>query len=272
LSGQALGKIAEEIKKSVDFYESQKYSKPVSKVFFTGVFPGSSAMEEFMAKSFEMKLVFPNVASFMSASLGEEKKKVLTERAGVFISALGAALTREESLNLVPEEIRRKNTQRKNEKLLQIMFIAVASVLCLVLFFMWIRVAALGARIQSTNKEWDKIQSYRKLLDDVAFREDVRRNAMKNDLAHAALLKELANSTPSLVVLQQVRFSRADGSLVLVGEVHDVGKENVRLTAKFVNNLTGSVFFKNVTLANTTQETKDQRFRFEIRCVVKGVA
>ena len=71
--------------------------------------------------------------------------------------------------------------------------------------------------------------------------------------------------------MQEVRFARVDGLLVLTGESVETGKENLRLTTKFVNALNGSSFFKSVTVAGTTQETKEQKFRFEIHCVLKGI-
>ncbi len=271
LSSETLGKIAEEVKKSVEFYESQKYSKPVSKLVFTGVLTDPAGLEGFMGKNFEIKLIFPNAAPFISPSLGEEKKKFIAEHGWVFAPALGAALVQEGGLNLVPDEIRRRNAQKKNEKLLQTAWIGAAVILCLLLLVMWLRVVALGARIKSMDREWEKIQSSKKFLEDIAFRENVRHGAMKNDLAYAALLRELGRLTPSVFALQEARFSRPGGLLVLTGESYESGKENLKLTTKFVNTLSESPFFKNVTLVGTTQETKEQKFHFEIHCVLKGV-
>jgi Tfp pilus assembly protein PilN len=228
-------------------------------------------LEEFMAKRFEMKLIFPVANFFASSSLEEEKKKDLAEHGAALVSAIGAALVKEDGLNLIPDEIRRRNAQMKNEKLLQAGWIAAAAVLCLLLLATWFRVGTVGVRIQSTDKKWEKIESSRKLLEDIAFRENVRHSAMKNDLAYAALLTELGRLTPPAFVLDEARFARQDGLLVLTGESYELGKENLRLTTKFVNALSGSSFFRSVMLAGTTQETKEQKFRFEIHCVLKGV-
>ena len=191
LSEEALEKIVEEIKKSVEFYENQKYSQPISKIAFTGAISNPAVLEEFMGKRFEMKMIFPAANFFASSFLEEEKKKFLSEHGAVLASAIGAALVREDGLNLVPEEIRRRNAQKKNEKILQAAWIASAAILCLFLLMMWLRVMALGVRIKSTDMAWEKIESSRILLDDIAFRESVRHGAMKNDLAYAALLKSL---------------------------------------------------------------------------------
>ena len=112
-----LEKIVAEIKRSTDFYERQKFSMPIAKVVFTGGGSELKGLREFMGQFLGMEVSF----------LDGEK--------GASAAVLGAAFSDQNSVNLLPREI--KYAKQENTKKMSIRMAFSVSLIALVFLIGW---------------------------------------------------------------------------------------------------------------------------------------
>lgn len=272
LTDEALSRVAEELRKTADFYETQKYSRPLGRLVFTGEACDAVRTLDFMTPKFQIPVSVPSVERYASGSLDETDKLEMTARPGAFAAALGASLSPDDSLNLVPSEIKTKNRLGRVNRLLNLGLAGFGLLLALILGLNALQLNWTRAHISTLEAEFDKLNENKQVLEDLLARSRVRRTTLTGDVPMHALLKDLSLRTPGVMVLQQVRFDRQNDELLLTGQITDAKRESIKTVTQFVTSLGESAFFSSVVVDNSNQDEANQILNFQIIAKVKGLS
>ena len=267
-----LGRVADEIRKTVDFYEGQKYSRPLGKLFFVGERCESSRVLDFMTSKIGIPVVVPSLENFLSGALDPTDKEVALSQPGLFHSSLGASLTPEDSLNLVPSDVKVKNRLGKLNRVLNLSLFAFSFFLLALLGITMLNLNWKKSQIVVLEKQFSRLNENKKVLEEILTRSRLRRTTLKGDVPMYALLKEFSLQTPSAIVIRQLQYNRADMTLVIVGEVPDDKRESSKSVTQFTTNLAESIFFSRVSLTSSNQDDERKALAFRIDAVTKGLS
>ncbi len=271
LTDEILVKIAEEIKKTIDYYESQKHFRPVTKVVLVGNVEDGERIHQFMAQHIETKIVWLNMEPFLSSALSAEDKNYLLSHPGVAAAGLGAVFLEEENINLVPDDIKTKNRERRLHQWLNIGLVGLGLTLSLVVGGAMANLNLMKSQIKILQNEHDKIEEKKKALETILDKEKVRRAVFKGEIYSPSLLKELSYRTPAVITLSELQYNRRDETLVLQGRITDAKRESIKSVSQYATNLSECSFFTSATVSNTNQDEESKTIQFEVTCVVKGL-
>ncbi len=267
-----LEKMVAEIKRSADYYESQKFSRPIGAVLFTGGATGLKGLDGFMGRFLGMPVTVPDRGLFVAPAALPGTREAVFADFPAMASAIGAALTVGGPMDLLPVEYKEsKRTKARRASLRVTLTIAAA---CLALLDAWTfsELAATRAKLAASEGEWREIERLKTLLADLSTQQKFVRSALKGDVSHPSLLKYLSIVTPPLVHLEGVDFDRDDGLLLIRGTVAAAEGSDVKVLARFISDLMASPFFADVTLTDSSRPEGSAKSKFEIRCVISGVA
>lgn len=264
-------RLAEEVRKSMEFYETQKAARPIAHVWLTGSGCNLEAIAGQLQKRLSLEVRAASGSPFLSDALTEEQKSVVLSQPSLFAEALGALSMRTEALNLLPEEVRALNRRRQIDKLMRKVILGLAAVLVFWVGWVGVQAQIVAAQNASAQKEWNEIQTGKSAFMQILALEKARRAAMKGAVDLPAMMKELSRLTPSPIVVHSMRFSRDEGAFSLSATAN-AGQENVKLIRRYVDNLTASPFFSSVTLGQTMEEEGEGRVRFQVDGRVRALA
>ena len=268
---EILKKIADEIKKTIDFYESQKYFRPVSKVLLAGSWEDEERVRAFLDQHLETKIVRPDMGPYLSDALSEEDKQFILGHGDIFSAALGASFLEEEGMNLVPIDIKNKNRERRFYRWLDLLLLGLGVFLFLVVVGTSVSTQVIKNQKRGLEKEHEEITLKKQEFETILGLEKVRRAIFKGEVYTPSLLKELSYRTPAIITLTELQYSRQEGVLLLRGEIPDSARENVKSVTQYAANLAESPFFTAVNVANTNRDEEKKVLQFELNCVVKGL-
>lgn len=276
-----LDKMAAEIKRSVDYYEGQKYAKPISKVIFSGGGSNLKGLTGFMKSFLGIPVETPDPADFFSSRMAEDQKKNTQEEIGSLLALLGAAdFDTSSPLNLLPREIKFK--EREKNKMMYLRIAAFASVILVSYLTVStiFEIKVTRSKLRATTVQLQEISRVLDFLGSIQSQDRVMRSALKNDLSHPALFKTLSFLTPEAVTIEEMTYTRETSTLLVTGSMSASGRANVKVIAQFISELQKTAFFKEVTLMRTFKEvsseggeqasTKSSKLQFELKCLTKG--
>ncbi len=266
-----LEKIAQEIQVTTDYYESQKHSRPIGKILFTGGGYDVVHLHEVMSQKLPTKIVLPNLDPFLSDGIDKESREFILSHPGLFGSALGLPLVVEQTINLVPEDVKTKNQFKKNNYILNLGLIGLGLIFAGIIGLSILNIQWMKSQLVDLQNQYSEITSRKEILQSMLADSRVRRTARTGNIPVRALLKEISLRTPALAVLSEVQYNRQDGALKIVGEVApDAKRDNMKTVTQYVASMSESTFCSAAKLANSSQDNPDSPLKFEIVCDIKG--
>lgn len=268
-----LDKVAAEIKRSIDYYEAQKYSAAISKIIFTGGGANLKGLRESMAAFLNMEILTPNPEEYFGTEISAEKKEFVCEHFALFAQALGAAASKDRAMNLMPLELIYQRLRDRKRLSVRMAFFANAIFLAFLTIWVLFQTSIAGTQLKATAAEWGGIRSVDQLIGRLAAEGLLMKSALKGDLLHPALLKQLSLVTPDTVLIDELLFNRQTNTVTIRGMVRKAaGKGDVKLIAQFTNDLVQSPFFVEAAFKTTVVGTGAPSARFEITCVTRGTS
>ncbi len=269
---EALGRIADEIKKTIDFYEAQKNSKPVAKVIFAGEKCEQGRILDFMTPKLPVPVVVPTIDGYFSGALDAAEREWAVSQPGCFSAAIGAALAPDDTMNLVPMDVKIMNSQRRLSRLLNLALIGFGLVLAIWTVFTAIQGNWTKSRLTTMRVNHEALKEEEKTLKALLDRSRVERAALKGDVPLYAILKDLSLRVQGSILLKKIEFIRADGNLTLSGEIHDPKRDGSKTLSQFTTTLSESPFFMNVSVVSEQEDEEAKTHFFEISATVKGLS
>lgn len=266
-----LTRVAEEMRKTIDYYEAQKHSRPIGRAVITGELCESTRALDLLTAKLPIPVSAPTLGNFFSGALEAADRELVSSQSCAFAAALGSALAAEGTLSLVPSEIKTRNRRQKMDSRLNLGLIGFSCVLALAL-----GVTALGTnwtkgRLKTLDEERLRIEETQNTIRAVLEREKARRTAFGGDIPLWALLKDISLRAPSSLALRDLKYSRQEGTLTLSGEVTASSRDSSKALAQFSAQLSESPFLQSVEPANSSVDEENRLLQFDMTASVKGV-
>lgn len=268
---EALGRIADEIKKTIDFYEAQKNSRPIAKVIFVGEKCEQGRILDFMTPKLTIPITIPSIEGYFSGAIDPAEREWAVSQSGCFSAAVGAALAPDDTMNLVPMDVKIMNRQRRLSRLLNLALIGFGVILALWTVFTGIHGNWTKSRLTTMRASHESLRADEKALRLLLDRSRVRRTALKGDAPLYALLKDISLRVHGSIVFKTIEYGRADASLTLTGEILDSKRDGQKTLSQFVTSLGESPFFANVSISSQQEDEAVKSLSFEISATVKGM-
>ncbi len=267
-----LEKVAEELRKTIDFYESQKYARPISKVLLGGERSGSVQVLDLLAARLHMAVIVPPVEGYLSGALDAADRERATAQPGLFMTAIGAAMAPDNTMNLVPMDVKIKNRQGRLNRLLNLGLAGFGLVLIFLAVFTAVQLNWTTTRQAALRSELDVLNANQKVLQSLLDRSRVHYSALKGDVPLHALMKDISLRAPSAIVFKRVQFNRQEGSMTVSGECLDAKRDGSRSVSQFVTSLGESPFFSSVNVTSQQEDEATKALTFEIAADLKGIS
>ncbi len=263
-----LEKVVSEIKRSVDYYEGQRYARPIVKAVFTGGGSGLKGLSNYMGRFLGLEVAALAPQNYVSPSMPPEKREDFEARFASLAAGIGAGF--DTTMNLLPHQ------QVSSRRRVRGMSVRLLVIVTAILIGFWDALTLMQVRLASSQltalsaeaKESERIGA---LVADLESQQRFMRAALKGDLSHPSLLKALSRVTPDSMIIDKIIFNRAAGLLEIQGTVESSGHGEVKVIAQFITDILKTPFFKDATLTNTTPEEATHRLRFQVKCLTAGV-
>ena len=269
---EALGRVADEIKKTVDFYEAQKNSRPIAKVIFVGERCEQGRILDFMTPKLNIPVTIPSIGGFFSGAIEPAEREWAVSQAGCFSAAIGAALAPDDTMNLVPMDVKIMNRQSRLNRLMNLALVGLGTLLIFLTVFTGIQGNWTKSHLTTMRANHEALRADEKELRLLLDRSRVRRAALKGDVPLYALLKDISLRVHGSVVFKTMEYGRADNNLTLTGEILDSKRDGQKTLSQFVTSLKESPFFMNVSISSQQEDEAAKSLLFEIGATVKGMS
>ena len=259
-----LVRFADEIKRSLEAYQSEDVEKLPPALVLTGVTEGLN-LEPALKTVVNLPVkIFPYLRYLPFAEA--LAKNPPSAKSGSFLSVASALLVGEElRIDLVPEEIKlRKALEQRGKELIKsgififIIFILTFSILLSKIFFKTINLNKLNDKYKSLSREVDTLEKdFTKI--------EVIRNYLGSRGYSLEVLTELHKVAPLDLKLSDIRFDE-QGKISLRGI-----SESMSIVFSFVENLEKSSYFKEAKTKYTTKRKEGavDVVDFEINCLLE---
>jgi len=253
--------LAEEIERSFDFFREESHGGQVSKIILTG---GGANLKGLVSALRNELGVDIEVGDFLKGIPALPKTVVETEDAGSRLHlALGAALNKSGTINLLPIELKEK-TKRFIEKV-SFKGIAAGVIGSLLLFYVGLHV-----QLHSYHKKMDALQLEQRTLTPQL--KELKSNILmagilKDKPYWEDVLKEISNLIPPEIYLTYLRTD--ENAVTLKGDISGGAHSTQSVLSHFMLKLEEGIF-ENVSLVTTQTKPGDPNTaEFEITCGVE---
>lgn len=265
-----LDKVVAEIKRSIDYFENQRYAAPIARVCFTGPGAGLKGMDAFMGRFLSFERVRVDAESLLDSASLPQAAKTVRENPAAFAAAAGAVAA-DPRWNLIPETL--KQTRARSARGTGVRIAMASGIGALVFFVAWslLSIQTLRAERAAIQRQGGEIGRVTQLLNELETQQRFMRLALRGSFSFPALFKQLSLVTPRVVTIEEITYDRPTGTCVIRGLVHSSQQGDLKVLAQFINELIASPFFEEATLASSLKELDAERYKFEIRCTPRGL-
>jgi len=240
-------KFVEELKKSLEAYQSEDIAKPPSALILTGAIDEIGDLNNILNEN--LGLPVKAIPYFKNVAISEQALKIISEAKRLsFLDVIAPLLVSQElKVDLIPEEIKLKKSILEREKDLLKTGVLVLTLFVLIFFTLISKIYFKTAYL----KDFTKISLIRNYLLYRGFSLEV--------------LTELYNLVPLELALDDIRFDN-QGKFNLKGTA-----ESMSAVYAFVDDMEKSKYFKAVKIKYTTKRKEKAKdvTDFEITCLLE---
>ena len=181
---------------------------------------------------------------------------------------MGAALAKNDSVNLMPGSYKREGIKRLEKVSARMIFIAVTLFLTVFYIFNVAHEKTLNKVTSALKPEWEKLQEVQTLHSRIAQKNSIVSNTLKNQIPVYYLLKSLSNIIPGEIYLRSIKIENNARNIIIDGIAFEMGDIGEVIISKFIKSLEDSILFHNVLLESTqdVEVSKKKALEFEISC------
>lgn len=250
IEGQgAKDRLVEEIKKTVDSYQSEDIEQAPSSVVFTTDDAVTKEIEEALKSKFGWETKIASYVDNIKAS-GDVTKKLSSELAGAsFLDLIASGLSADFlQVNLIPEEVELKKSIEDQGKEVFKMFRM--AFICLVLFacILYINIYFHQEALNKLKKKYQNTHNEVVSLENRSINAMAMENFLKNRMVSLDIVNELYRNIPQEIYLTSISMN--EDSTITVQGVSDVPS----LIYDLVVTLKESALFKSVDITSTSSK------------------
>jgi len=301
-------RLANEIRRSLDYYREESRGRRVAKVVLLGGNAELKGLREFLQGALGMDVEVSQPLKNIQMDLPEERQKELAELSPRLSIAVGAALTGTKGINLLPQELKEQASKTARSAMTAIISFLIVFIFGMVYISLYMQIRTYQKIVSSNQTALDDIkqqvsQAYelQQLKEKMTTRQNLINLLTVGDPKWVEMLKSLSNITPGRVILDELSFEKEkiDASAVpppttgaeaagtprvtppsllpilnLKGMVMLGGDRPEAVLAQFLQALEKSAYFKDTDLISLQKEQEaagqNKNFiTFEVQCKLK---
>lgn len=217
-----LEKLSNEIKRSFEYFEHKYSHVNIKKIILAGNGAKLKGLKDFLTKE-----------------TGLEVADVLPENA----CAIGLALLRDSSLNIIPETYVQEKKSALKKVSLRMVFIVTGLLFLISYGFLSMRVDYLKNEINIVKSHWENMKVLKPIKEEIIELNSIITNVSTENIYVANIMKELSHIMPSYVTLNSLVTGKAAPNIRISGII----SESDRLT-EVMDDIERSPLFENVKL------------------------
>ncbi|MBL7085436.1 MAG: pilus assembly protein PilM [Candidatus Omnitrophica bacterium] len=250
-------KLAEEIERSFDFYREKEKGERIERLILLGGGSNLNGLAKALSQSLDIPVELGNPLTGLLLKESSLFKDSLN-CAHRYASAIGAALSLPDAVNLLPGEIKEQIKMLIVRSSIKALVTAIIVILILTYTGMKIGLGAYDKRIAAAKFELNVLTLRMKESQKKVFLAGV----LKNRVYWSDALKEIGNRVPEQVRLTEMNTEKK--MLILKGEIKPSELAEEKVLDKFINSLKKGIF-KEVNLLTTKKgSTEGSPFTFEL--------
>jgi len=238
-----LEKLISQIKGSLEYYEQRFHDKDIKKIILAGNGARLKGLKEYITKE-----------------AGIEVLAILPEEAG----AIGLSLSRDFSLNMLPEEFRAEDKKALKRFSVTVVTFAMGVIVLLSYALLCIQAINLKKGVEIQKQHWDNLGEIKLLKDKIMAYSSVVNAVSRDGVQAGRIMKEISNMMLLDMVLDRITVDTKEPNIKIGGVV----SKQDSLTS-FMSNLESNALFNSVKLSfsekNETPDGEDS-VKFEITC------
>ena len=261
-------KFCEEIKKSLEAYQSENIEKPPYMLILTGALEEIVDLDSVLNEAVHFPVrVLPYLNNITLANTAVAHASLAKNLS--FLSVIAPLLASSEcKVNLIPEEIKLKRVLRQRSK--DLMYSGILALTMLVLIFLTLlsKLYFKNAYLKTLEGKFKNLAADAQKLEKDFQKNNQIRNYLNSRGISFKVLVELHDITPLNLELSEIRFDR-EGKFIVRGTA-----ESMSSVFAFVDAMGKSKYFKEVKTKYTTkrQEGKKDVTDFEINSLLNKAA
>jgi len=258
-------KFVEELKVSLEAYQSEDIAKPPSVLILTGAIGEIGDLSNILNAN--LGLPVKAIPYFKNTGLSEQALKISLEAKQIsFLDVIAPLLASQElKVDLIPEEIKVKKSILEREKDLLKTGVFVLILFALIFFTLTSKIYFKSAYLKNINQRYRVLEEEAQKLE----KDFTKISLIKNYLLYRGfsleVLSELYNLTPLELSLDDIRFD-SQGRFTIKGTA-----ESMSVVYSFVDDMEKSRYFKAVKIKYTTKRKEKAKdvTDFEIACLLE---
>lgn len=256
-------RLLDELKKSLELYQSENVEKAANRIFLTGAVEASKDLDTHLTAA--TNLPTTKISYFGDLAFSDKAKNILSSRKDIsFLNVIVSVLSHNETkINFIPDDIKMTRTLEQRGKnliktgiLILTMCVLIFSILISSIYFKETYLELLTSEYQTLNNEAQK-------LEEDFVKIGIVRNYLSGRGYSLAVLAELYEIIPLDLELSHIRF---DNDKVFLGGT----AESMSTVFNFVTNMEDSRYFGEVQTRRTTKRKDGLKdvTDFEISAIV----
>jgi type IV pilus assembly protein PilM len=250
---------------SFDYFTRNYEMVKPTLLYLTGGGASLRNLDKYLSKELKMDVVcfkYPANVDTSAVSRGTFE----TEDQNSLVSAIGAVMRSGKSINLLPQEIRKKKVELLQMISLRLVGFTIGVVLLLLLIFAQLRIQDLRKRLDAAQLHWQTMGGMEVINQRYLFIEGMITTIQYNKVPVDGLLKALAHYIPRQILIKELGYAQNSHQMTLKGTIDPHGKAAEPVLIEWIKAMEGSSFFTEVSLISTRQAGPLKEF--EIRCEV----
>ena len=258
-------KFVEELKVSLEAYQSEDIAKPPSTLILTGAIDEIGDLNNILNEN--LGLPVKAIPYFKNVAISEQALKIISEAKRLsFLDVIATLLASQElKVDLIPEEIKLKKSILEREKDLLKTGVLVLTLFVLIFFTLISKIYFKSAHLSNLNKRYQVLEEEAQKLEKDFTKISLIRNYLLYRGFSLEVLTELYNLVPLELALDDIRFDN-QGRFNIKGTA-----ESMSAVYAFVDDMEKSKYFKAVKIKYTTKRKEKAKdvTDFEITCLLE---
>jgi type IV pilus assembly protein PilM len=249
----AIERIAQEIRRSLLYYESQYKEGRPKKILIAGKGANITSLDRLLSKELSLDVSAIALRQQPVLSVNEDPKRLVEDYA-----LFGLSLDYDKGINLLPFEYRLERLEYAQKILLRWLFFIALLVIIVPYLFAISLTDITQKRLDNAHTHLGVLLEFKKTTDNIAALENLAGQIRLQEPTAGLLLKELSNIAPRQLFLTDFSLNYNDKSGSFNGYVKSADLNPDAILTKFISDMTNSGYFKEVNISGLQKSVQEE--------------
>ncbi|MBI5555054.1 MAG: type IV pilus assembly protein PilM [Elusimicrobia bacterium] len=210
-----LERLANEIRRSLDYYREESRGKRVTKVVLLGGNAELKGLETFLDNALGIPVEICHPLKHLELELSEERKKELEQLIPRLVIALGASLQGTKGINLLPPELKEQAARTARSAMTAVISFLIIFIFSMVYASLYMQrrtyekvITSNQAALNDLKQQVARAYELQQLKEKMTARRNLINLLMMGNPRWVEMMKALSNLTPRRIILEEVTFAK----------------------------------------------------------------